>query len=247
MFTSTLFVSLLSASAALALPPPPPAPVNSYIDRASSKPVTNVKLPTSTLPPPASNLNLKFIVLGYGTQNYSCATTPNDATATPATAGAVADLYDPSNLLGSTKGNVQTLIEDSIPPLVLSLGQTFGVKPDQFPGPVNMRKVGHHFFAAGAVPTFELHGLAPDAQIGLKKNANVPAPDGAFDGMKDEGAVDWLQLVDNVPGYTSPNLKGGEVYRVVTAGGKAPATCKGVSAGIQVPYAAFYFVYGPKP
>lgn len=35
-----------------------------------------------------------------------------------------------------------------------------------------------------------------------------------------------------------------QVYRVVTAGGQAPATCAGAASVISVPYAAAYHFYG---
>lgn len=242
MFSSTVFVTLLTATSTLAAPH-----FRSYINRETSKAITKIDLPTSTLVAPADDLELKYVVLGYGTQNYTCTTTPNSATATPATAGAVANLYDASTILSMGPESAQTLMEQSLTALTLSIGTTFGITPDKFPGPLSMKQVGHHYFAAGSVPTFEVHGEKPSAQIQCKKNGDVPAPSNSFAGMNGEGAVDWLQLIDTLNGFSAGTaLEGGDVYRVETAGGMAPKTCESHSAGIEVPYAALYFLYGKK-
>ena len=89
--------------------------------------------------------------------------------------------------------------------------------------------LGEHYFDATHVPTFDL-----SPQIGFlkaKKAGDIAAPV--------EGAVDWLKL-DAVEG--SKGL--GEVYRVETAGGKAPGTCEGLVGVVEVPYAAQYWFYG---
>lgn len=243
MLSSTVFASLLSATTALALPH---GGDYSFIDRAmaASKVITNVKLPQSSLAEPPAEMSLKYVVAGYGTQNYTCSSTPNSASSPPTSAGAKAQLYDASTILGASS-SAQDMLQTSLPPLVLSLGQTFDVTPDQFPAPVAMNKIGDHFFAPGGIPTFHIDAASPSAQIGLKKDADVPAPDGAFAGMSNEGAVAWLQLSDNQPDYTSTVLAGGSVYRVETAGGTAPATCEGLEGDVTVPYAALYYFYGP--
>jgi hypothetical protein len=103
--------------------------------------------------------------------------------------------------------------------------------------------LGHHFFAKvpalnGAnTPTFAFDQLPGDpypmAQVG--KLNQTDAPKWACPGLASEGAVPWLYLKDN-----SGVSKGGvdTVYRLETAGGSAPATCKGSAAAFQVPYAA---------
>ncbi len=69
--------------------------------------------------------------------------------------------------------------------------------------------------------------------------ADIAAPSGADPGPQGYGAVDWKALVG---GAGSVGL--GEVYRVETAGGKAPASCVGVGGeGVQVQYAAMYWFY----
>lgn len=244
MFSSAILVSLLTATTAFAAP----QPFRSYINReTNSKVLSKIDLPTSTLVAPASDLELKYVVVGDGTQNYTCATTPNSPSATPATAGAVATLYDASTILSMGPETAQSLMEQSLTALVLSLTSTYGITPDKFPGPLQMKAVGNHYFAAGAIPTFDMHGEKPSAQIQCKKNGDVKAPSNSFAGMNGEGAVDWLQLLDLGNGYSSgTSLEGGDVYRVETAGGMAPATCENYSGGVEVPYAALYFLYGKK-
>ncbi len=101
-----------------------------------------------------------------------------------------------------------------------------------------VRPLGHHFFDAAGVPTFDL------GSVGFfkgQKDAAITAPASAAKGPggKGDGAVDWLALCA-VEG--SRGLK--KAYRVETAGGKAPKSCLGQPANIQVPYAAGYWFYG---
>tara|TARA_R110002003_G_scaffold200_1_gene15645 strand:- start:16896 stop:17438 length:543 start_codon:yes stop_codon:yes gene_type:complete len=99
--------------------------------------------------------------------------------------------------------------------------------------------VGHHFFASinGAnTPTFALDQLAtpyPMAQVG--KLSETAAPASACPGLQGEGTIKWLYLKD-----TKGLSQGGidTVYRLETAGGMAPTTCKGRPASFEVKYAA---------
>lgn len=67
---------------------------------------------------------------------------------------------------------------------------------------------------------------------------DVPAPAGANAGPLGYGAVDWKALM-GVAG--SVGLM--EVYRVETAGGKAPASCGGGGGTVESQYAALYWFY----
>jgi len=167
---------------------------------------------TSTLPSP-SGLQLRYIALGYGTQNYTCAS----ASAVPVSIGAVATLYNATYLAAP----VSASLIPSLPALALSTRSGLGL-------PV----LGHHFFAPGSVPTFALDAATPALALSAKKAADVPAPAG---GVKD--SVDWLMLVDNGSGGTT-GLKA--VYRVETAGGSPNSTCT-AAGGLQVAYAAEYW------
>jgi hypothetical protein len=93
--------------------------------------------------------------------------------------------------------------------------------------------IGMHFFVDSTTPVFDIIGLG---NTELKKNAAVVAPTNA-DGTVD---VPWLKLVARAAGTTSV-VK--EVYRLVTKGGTAPATCVGQAAIVQVNYQAQYWFY----
>lgn len=240
MHSSTLLLSLLSATTTFALPQPGPL----YI--RSSSAASQVALPASTLPLPAANLTLQYVTLGIGTQNYSCATTPNNASATPTPKGAKATLYDASFILSQGPPAMKASTEKMLPALALSLWETYQVTPDQWPAPMQLFALGHHFFSAAGVPTFVLDGASPKAQIQGKKTGNVAAPADACPGLAGEGAVDWLQLTDNGAGFSAGTvLARGVLYRVETAGGAAPKTCDGLAGDVIVKYAAEYFFYGP--
>jgi hypothetical protein len=100
--------------------------------------------------------------------------------------------------------------------------------------------LGRHFFTLlnkTASPVFALDRLAqspfPEAQV--SKINSTDAPKSAYPGLACEGAVPWLYLADRKELST-----GGidTVYRLETAGGKAPATCKGLTRSFEVQYAA---------
>jgi hypothetical protein len=180
---------------------------------APSTTSTQNTVPLNGLPAPGA-LSLKYITLGVGTQNYSCSAKGT----TPTAIGAVASLYDASLLLSPAKSS----LIPSFAAVAYSTHTWF-----------NLPTLGHHFFSASGVPTFDLgsHGF-----LSAKKAANVTAPTGSI-----SGSVDWLLLRDDGRGVSSKNLQA--VYRVETAGGSAPASC--ASAGVvTVPYAAEYWFYG---
>ena len=87
------------------------------------------------------------------------------------------------------------------------------------------------------MPAWDLS--SSDALLYGTSVADIPAPSGANAGPQGYGAVDWKALTA-VAGSV-----GLEVYRVETAGGKAPASCSGVGVGetVLVQYAAMYWFY----
>lgn len=99
--------------------------------------------------------------------------------------------------------------------------------------------LGHHFFSAvdGATyPTFSLDQLdAPYPLAYVTKQNATDAPPASCPGLSNEGSVPWLLLKD-----LKAMSKGGidTVYRIETAGGKAPATCQGQPATFEVHYTA---------
>jgi hypothetical protein len=172
---------------------------------------------------PASNLTLKYVAIGRGVQNYTC----TGFNSTAATDGAVATLYDATDLARTNLDLLNTLP-----------AQVVNVPVDQAGQSQNLPVLGHHFFRADLVPSFVLDN--GDAIYAAKTDDVKPPPD-ASTGPAGTAAVDWLQLTAKV-GYVLPSVGLGQVYRVVTAGGSA-TTCQ--SAGIiSVPYAAEYWFYG---
>ena len=120
-----------------------------------------------------------------------------------------------------------------------------------------MRVIGRHLFNAEGMPVFEFVEGEGEGGLGSMvgvKVGDVVSPRSAGE----EGAVDWLELVvrkGDDGGGGGEGEEGGEgqavkaVYRVFTAGGKAPVDgCGGTAAGdkgdIEMQYAALYWFYG---
>lgn len=99
--------------------------------------------------------------------------------------------------------------------------------------------VGHHFFAnvnGTSTPTFALdHMVAPYPMTQVAKMGAIDAPAGATPGTNGLPAVQWLYL-QHKAGVSQGGIN--TVYRVETAGGNKPATCKGMPASWEVKYAA---------
>ncbi|TLD24875.1 hypothetical protein PspLS_05658 [Pyricularia sp. CBS 133598] len=183
------------------------------------------------MPLPGAGYKLKHVALGRGTQNYTCS--PNNATAIPAAAGAVATLFDAS------------CIASAYPALLTELSRVtvnFNLTDLNTLAPSNLLVSGHHYFAPNiTVPYFD---LGPLGSCMAAKNASEPAPADAGKGQGGEPAVPWLKLTTR-EGATG-DLQ--EVYRVGTAGGSPPATCKDMPATFEVQYTAQYWFYaGKKP
>jgi len=167
-----------------------------------------------------------IIALGVGTQNYTC----NSTSLTFGTNVAVADLYDVSKYVKSST-------KDSITKQYLKATQCNNQNP------LHLNLIGHHFFSTSTTPNFDFTSSGKGL-LQAKKVINVPAPSSAFAGLKGEagGAVDWVYLADNGYGI-SQGLQ--SVYRVETAGGKPPTSCK-AGEQVEVPYAAEYWFYNQK-
>jgi hypothetical protein len=211
--------------------------------RATNLDALSAKMPQNTLPPP-TNLKLKYVLLGIGTQNYTCLTT--NETAPPETTGAVAKLYDLGTQL--SKDPWAQFKIPTISGLALSLSKSpWGGNKflDEYLKQQGYNQLlGNHFFTV-KVPTFSLTQVRenPYPRAMVLKKAEMDAPKWACPGTQGEGAVKWLQLVDD-----QKLSQGGvnTVYRIETAGGKSPAVCKGQKKTFETPYAAQYWVYGPK-
>ncbi|KAF1937115.1 hypothetical protein EJ02DRAFT_63782 [Clathrospora elynae] len=240
MLFSTLTTAIVLTASVNALPWPgkqtPYSPANN-LDNL-------VKLyPKSALPSP-DGLALKYVFLGVGTQNYTCTT--GDPSVAPGTTGALATLYDIGTRLNNDR--MAQLKINSISPLALSLNEWAPSLLDMSLWSQGYEHVtGHHFFSmveGNNTPTFSLDKLSapfPVAQV-AKLNA-TDAPQSACPSKDGLPAVQWLYLKDQ-----SRLSRGGidTVYRVETAGGNKPATCKGMKPSWEVKYSAQYWVFGPK-
>ena len=208
----TLFAAAGLLSTALALPLLDATPLKATVPLSEDP-----GLPTPTSLP-------VFIVVGTGTQNYTC----NSTTGTYGSNTALANLYDASKIVTSAT-------RDSITRKYL-LSSQLGVE-----NPLALNLVGHHFFDPKSQPNFQFTTNGTP-RLQAKKSANVLAPSTASKGVTGAayGAVDWLYLVDNGAGVSTGGLT--SVYRVETAGGKPPTSCKG-SQQVAIPYAAEYWFY----
>jgi hypothetical protein len=206
------------------------------LPRVSKRQALTVSLPTSALPLPSSispAVSLRYLALGIGTQNYTCSATPNSSSGVPVSVGAKATLYDAGAFLQSHPIMIPTLPGMSLGFEVMTGGQIF---PS-----LNINQLGQHFFNAALQPTFDLTTVG--ARLVATKVDDISAPAGACPGPDGAGAVDWLELEDAGDGQSFGGLT--NVYRVETAGGKAPATCASEQGTFEVQYAAEYWFYGP--
>ncbi|KAI9806753.1 MAG: hypothetical protein M1825_006210 [Sarcosagium campestre] len=223
MFSKSSIIVLLGAASflqtALSIPVACPKPGDRPAKDDTSE-LTMTPNGGAELPPPSDGLTLKFVTVGRGTQNYTCA--DSTEASIPKAVGAIATLHD-----GKAVAKRSRKAFDNLPGLSLYANGVI-----LLPLPT----IGKHYFDASGTPVFD---LGAKGVFKGKKLANVPAPAKAHKGLKGEGAVDWLQLGD-----TGASTGITQTYRVVTAGGKAPATCQGQPKDIQVQYATQYWFYG---
>ncbi|KAF7712827.1 Uncharacterized protein PECH_000847 [Penicillium ucsense] len=209
--------------------------------------LTGISLPLNdtkkSLPTPSPGLDLKFIALGRGTQNYSCTPSSSSQDATkdekPVAVGAVATLFDASCIAATSLSLLHELpsIMGRAPlgPLAL-ITELLGDMTNS-----SSLILGEHYFNAAGEPTFNLTMSGSDAWAISKKDASVPAPKRVqVENACPEKSQDvaWLKL-DQKQGNL---IK--EVYRVVTFQGSPPSTCAGQDETILVGYAAEYWFYG---
>lgn len=147
--------------------------------------ISNAELPLfktiPQLPPPSQDHQLRHVVIGRGTQNYTCAT-DTYGTPIPESAGAVATLYDASCLASNYPDlfhQVSELAEKVDSEALTNLA-------DRIKDIASVNLVeGYHYFDETSTPFFDLRqDYSPNwiATSGIEK---VPSPN---------GAVDWLRL-----------------------------------------------------
>ncbi|KAF6827185.1 malate dehydrogenase [Colletotrichum plurivorum] len=213
------------------------------------------------LPAPADNLVLKHIALGHGIQNYTCTSVNGSTSLTANPTGALAALYDATAFypsqgaadaipLDAFNGLPTNAVWASKLPLTSDGSTKFGASSSApFPSPGEdlalpglkaLPYLGVHFFDAKGTPTFKVGGDGGDIFSGGKLNG-TKAPASADVGPEKTGAVDWLLLGDKNGASKGVTV----IYRVVTAGGVAHQ-CTTLGATDSVPYATYYWMYGPK-
>ncbi|KAF2431419.1 hypothetical protein EJ08DRAFT_648945 [Tothia fuscella] len=206
------------ASAATLLPRTDNVAVSSTCNLAS------IKMPNTSpvaLPPPAAGLALSHISIGRGTQNYTCA----DENAAPVAAGAVATLFNVTCLAGPYPGLLSSMSK-----IALKFPTP---NPANIMTPANMFLSGQHYFPDLTTPFFDLSTATHNyGSVGCKKLNGTDAPNKATD-------VPWLRLGSK----SRDGCTISEVYRLNTAGGQPPATCKGMGKAFQVQYAAEYWFW----
>jgi len=182
---------------------------------------------TATLPQPVSTEALKFLALGRGTQNYTCASSES----TPVAGGALAILFDASPLLATTPGDLLYTLPD------YALEWAAPVVP--------LVAKGHHFFDSTATPNFDLSSVGLYLKGMTNTSINGTQAQMIFGlPIPETEPVPWLYLTAKDGGIGSKGLN--SVYRVETAGGEPPATCADITGStFEVQYAALYAFYGP--
>lgn len=230
-FLSILIITLLPILPSSALPLPAGGDLAAKLSQFLSRAQSQVLPPNSTLPAPLSNLTLKYIALGLGTQNYTCASSSSNAT--PVAIGALANLYDATDAMAA-----MALAPFGTVHKILSVGTC---QADAHNNASQLKQIGQHYFDAAGTPTFD---LSPEnLLLKSKKMATANAPSDACAGRDGGAAVPWLMLQDDGTNR-SQGLQ--QVFRVETTGGSAPANCAGVAAGsLTRDYAALYYLYGP--
>ncbi|KAJ5899631.1 hypothetical protein N7495_004375 [Penicillium taxi] len=200
---------------------------------AAALPVNNTKV---KLPTPSSSLNLKYVALGRGTQNYSCST--SNSSAKPVAVGAAAALFDASCLASAS----MTLLHE-VPAVIrrTSLG-SLAFMAEMLSLTTNKTDliIGEHYFDASGDPYFDLRLGGANAWMVATKKASVDAPIKDANSCSNVSSEDvaWLELERK----TGNGVE--RVYRVMTSGGSPPLTCAGQNKSVLIKYAAEYWFYG---
>jgi hypothetical protein len=164
--------------------------------------LANINLPLSDtkvkLPNPSPGLNLKYVALGRGTQNYSCPSSTNSHkprdTTKPVATGAAATLFDASCIASTS---ISLLHEMPVVVGRAPLGSV-ALLAELIAHTTNSSDlmIGEHYFNAAGDPFFNLKLSGSDSWIITKKDASVTAPKRASHIAGDNGDEDvaWLKL-----------------------------------------------------
>ncbi len=223
--------------------------VSTYTPAAGLDSLARVMPQSSLAAPPGQ---LKYVVLGLGTQNYTCAS--GDERAAPDTTGATGTyrLYgdeDSADISKATLYDIGSRLSTNLLaakwkiPAISRVALVLSTYPKAFENYLRLegydRVIGHHFFGVSngtSRPVFAFDGLSPSpypiAQV--SRFDGTDAPKSAYPGLQHEGAVPWLHLADT--GFSVGGID--TVYRLETAGGKGPVSCQGRANSFEVKYAA---------
>lgn len=191
---------------------------------------------TAGLPPPPANSKLVSVVLGYGTQNYTC----NDS-GTYTSIGSVAKLVDASCALSfiasflSPEFNITT-VYDSTTPVEVKLNE---LKSFPFSGDYYLVANASGTPPNTISPLFDFRSGAakgdPEGFVIMNKSDSVPSP------VDPANNIDWIHLT----AIPCDGQFASTAYRFLTLGGQPPASCTKGSTPltITVPYAANYWFY----
>lgn len=166
----------------------------------------------------------------------------------PKAVGAIASLYNVS-CIAANYPDILSILPG------LALQYALPGKPGSNLEPSNVQFVGDHYFSSNGTPSFDLavasefrpssnqagenFGTARFTTVGAR-NSTAPANASKGENGIGNGAVPWLML----PAITGNSSDIKAVYRLNTAGGKAPATCESSPASFSVQYATEYWFYG---
>lgn len=200
--TSTVLLASLASTTALTNPIKLATTFSSIASELNNLnlgncPRANAILPLNNtqvqLPPPCPNLTLKYIALGRGTQNYTCASANATSrnTTTPTATGAAATLFDASCLASTST----TLLHE----LPAAIGRAplgaLAFMAGMLDSTTDSSGVilGEHYFDANGDPFFDLRSSGSDAWMIAKKDASVSAPMRHYSSHASKD-VPWLKL-----------------------------------------------------
>ena len=181
---------------ALAAPLQPPCPHTSTTNTTTQANPTacdlsNLTQPPNALTPPSADLRLVLRAMGQGTQNYTCAT----PTSTPASIGALADLFDVSCALANPSEAQNNIAAPAA--------------------------IGTHYFADATTPAFDVAALGL-THLAKVQDVAAPLPDKDVRWLrlqaKEGGSsnVKFIYRLNTVGGLAPANCAGREAGEVVT-------------------------------
>ncbi|KAK6338538.1 hypothetical protein TWF730_002601 [Orbilia blumenaviensis] len=227
---ATVATALIGAVAVLAAPAPKYTGCSLSSIQIPKEVLVDPTNSSNILAAPAANEKLFKIVLGYGSQNYSCV----NGVATPN--GAVATLYDLSCAFAVSPEWADVLTRGAVQ--MDPTAQLAGIQ--MLKNMFNAQFIAgvHYFKGDFATPLFE---FTDKAKFIGGVGGKIPALLGSDTGKRPDnyGAVPSLKLVPKQGMGSTVST----IYRLHTAGGSPPPGTCNWQGQKQIPYAAQYWVY----